>query len=100
FLGLNEAAVAALKFVAELGVHQHLSNAWNELTERLRRLNGRRPSISRCCILSARESDRTRGSWPKCGNWCCRRWSATGRQRRDCRAAWCRATPVCPPAPP
>ena len=33
----------------------------------------RRRSISRCCILSVRESGRTRGSWPRCGNWCCRR---------------------------
>ena len=43
--------------------------------------NGRQRSISRCCILSVRGDGRTRRSWPRCGNWCCRRWSATGRSK-------------------
>src|SRR3954463_7416093 len=32
-------------------------------------------------LLHLRESGGTRGSWPRCGNWCCRGWSATGRSK-------------------
>ena len=42
---------------------------------------GWQPSINRCCILSAKDSGRTRRCWRRCGRWCSRRWSATGRSR-------------------
>ena len=45
------------------------------------RRSGRRRSISRCCILSARAAGRTSGCWPRCASWCCRRSSGTGRSR-------------------
>ena len=48
---------------------------------RLRRLNGPRPNISRCCILSVKATGPTRRFWQRCVKWCCRRWNATGRSK-------------------
>ncbi len=44
--------------------------------QRSQRQNGPQPSISRCCILSAREDGRTRRFSRRCGNRCCRCWNS------------------------
>ena len=44
-------------------------------------LNGRRPNISRCCILLVKATGLTRRFWPRYANWYCQRWSATGRSK-------------------
>src|SRR5262245_29126367 len=63
-----------------LGLMMPCERKWSRW-QRSQRQNGPQPSISRCCILSAREDGRTRRFSRRCGNWCCRTWNATGRSK-------------------